>query len=233
VSDDRALVAGELRGYRQFQLADSGLLPMVHAASGPWDPVVERARCVHDDAHRPPVRTCTCGVYAMYRPGSATVALGGANAVVAARGRVVLGDRGFRAESARIEAVAVPAALRLSPGAAGRARQRLARQYPGTRVYRSTRTMLRDHPPHDVTALGVDPPPDRSRGYRAVAVAVWAVFVLAGYGLVLLPREAVGEVLRAWWPLVLAGFVAWQAALVWLLCRLMQLQMPERDAPGD
>ena len=227
------LVVGELRGYRQFDLVAGALLPMVHSEQGAWDGALERARCAKDPEHAAPVAGCTCGLYAMYRPGSATVALGAANAVVAARGRVVLADRGFRAEAARVEAVALPATVRWSLRTAARERALLAAAYPGTRVYSSTRRMLRDHPPHDVAALGVQPPPDRSRGYRAVAVAVWAAFVVGAYGLLFLPREAVGELVRTWWPLVLVGFVAWQAALVWLIGRLMALQMPGEALPGS
>jgi hypothetical protein len=229
--DDRPLVVGELRGYRQFDLADGGLYPVVHAGQGPWNGGLTSARCVHDDSHEPPVRGCTCGLYAMYRPGSATVAIGAANAVVAARGRIVLGDRGFRAATARVEAVALPVTV-LSPRAVARARRALAARYPSTRVYRSTRRMLRDHPPHDVGGLGVETPPDRSRGYRAVAVLVWALFVVGGYSLVFLPHAAVTHVLSRWWPVLVVALVAWQAALVWLLSRLMALQGPGSGAAG-
>lgn len=222
------LVAGELRGYRQFDLVDGRLLPMVHTELGPWA-AQHRAVCALDPAHAAPVRGCTCGLYAMHRPGSATVSLGAANAVVAASGRVVLADRGFRAERARVEAVALPATVRWSRRAAARARADLAVAHPGTAVYGSTRRMLRDHPAHDLSALGVEPPPDRSRGYRAVAVVLWLTFVVAGYGLVFLPRDAVADVAATWWPVLLLGFAAWQAALVWLICRLMSLQMPRLD----
>ncbi|MFP5219623.1 MAG: hypothetical protein ACLGIG_07790, partial [Actinomycetes bacterium] len=127
---DRDLVAGELRGYRQFDLVDGRLLPMVHAELGAWT-ADQRAVCALDPDHAAPVRGCTCGLYAMHRPGSATVSLGAANAVVAASGRVVLADRGFRAERARVEAVALPATVRWSPGAAARVRAALTAAYPG------------------------------------------------------------------------------------------------------
>lgn len=230
--DDRPLVAGQLRGYRQFDLVDGALYPVVHAAQGPWTGGVHRAACARDASHDAPVWNCTCGLYAMYRPGSATVALGAANAVVAARGRVVLGDRGFRAAAARVEAVALPVTV-LSPRLAARTRAALAARYPGARVYRSTRRMLRDHPPHDVRALGIDPPPDRSRGYRTVALAVWAGFVAGGYSLVFLPHDAVARVLAHWWPVLIAALLVWQAALVWLLARLMELQMPGAGHRGE
>ena len=233
MSGVRPLVPGELRGYRQFDLVDGGLVPPVRAADGPWDGTLEHARCGRGLAHAAPDADCTCGLYAMHRPGSATVSLGYANAVVAARGRTVLGDRGFRAASARVEAVALPATVRWSPSTARQARRQLAQRYPSTRVYSSTRRMLRDHPPHDLDAFGVTPPPDRSRAYRAVAVVVWAAFVVAGYSVVFLPREAVSAVFATWWPVLVVGFVAWQAALVWLLTRLMALQMPGADGRTD
>jgi hypothetical protein len=223
------LVAGELRGYRQFDLVDGALLPMVHSEQGAWEAPVHRARCARVPDHRAPVRGCTCGLYAMYRPGSATVSLGAANAVVAARGRCVLGDRGFRAAAARVEAVALPSTVRWSPWAARLARAALAQRYPGARVYGSTRRMLRDFPPDDVGALGIDPPPDRSRGYRAVAALVWATFVVAGYSLVLLPQDAARETAARWWPVLVALVLAWQVAFVWLLTRLMALQQPVGD----
>lgn len=228
------LVAGELRGYRQFFLREDGLYPVVHAARGPWNGHLERAACaapLAEDAlpHEAPARGCRCGLYAMYLPGSATVVLGGANAVVSARGRTVLGDRGFRAAAARIEAVTLPASVRLSPRGRRRARRMLADRYPATRVYTSTRRMLRDHPPDDVTALGITPPPDPSRGYRLAAAVVWAGFVVGAYGLVLLPHDAVRSALRAWWPLLLGLFLAWQAALVRLVTLLMAQQAPIRD----
>ncbi len=224
--DGPALVPDELRGYRQFQLRGDGLYPLVHAASGPWDGRLEHATCKAGAEHPPPATDCRCGLYAWYLPGSATVALGPASAVVAARGRCILGDRGFRAASARVVAVTLPAAVRWYPPAASRARRMLAEQYPRTRVYRSVRRMLKDHPPQDVHELGIDPPRDRSRGYRATAFALWAGIVVLAYSLAALPREAVAAVLTSWWPLLVVVAVAWQAGMVWLVVRLIALQTP-------
>ena len=218
-----ALVPGELRGYRQFDLDGGGLRPLVHGATGPWDPVLERAVCAKGLEHAPPDADCTCGLYAMYRPGSGTVSIGAVNAVISARGRCVLGDRGFRAASARIEAVALPLTQLHRLRAA---RRELEAQYPHTRVYRSTRRMLRDHPPHDVRALGIVPPPDRSRGYRAAALVLWALFVVAGYGVWLLPRDQAAELAATWWPLLVVLVLGVQAGFIWLLTRLMALQLP-------
>ncbi|MGZ4428514.1 MAG: hypothetical protein ACXVXC_12500 [Nocardioidaceae bacterium] len=227
-----ALVPGELRGYRQFELHADGLYPLVRTAVGRWDGRLEHARCAAGSDHSPPGVDCRCGLYAWYLPGSATVSIGPASAVIAARGRCVLGERGFRAAAARIEAVALPAAVRWNPRAASRARLMLATRYPGTRVYGSVRRMLKDHPPHDVRALGIDPPVDRSRGYRAVAAATYVTGLVLMLALAVLPRLGVAHGFENWWPLLVLLFVVtWQAGLVWLIAKLLRLQMP--DPAGD
>lgn len=223
--DERALVAGELRGFRQFELRPDGLYPLVHDRTGPWDGTLHRARCSTGADHDAPSADCRCGLYAWYLPGSATVALGPVSAVVAARGRCILGDRGFRASSARIEAVTLPAVARFHPTAARRARRMLDERYPQTRVYGSARAMLKDFPPHDVTALGIDPPTDHSRGYRAAAVALCVAVVGVTYAIALMPA-AVGDSASRWWPLLVVLAVGWQAGFVWLLARLLALQGP-------
>ncbi len=219
------LVAGELRGYRQFDLRADGLYPLVHSQDGPWDGSLQQARCTVADDHLAPVSGCRCGLYGWYLPGSATVALGPASAVVAVRGRCILGDRGFRAAEGRIEAVSLPAAVRWNPRAARRARLMLARCYPATAVYASSRRMLRDHPPHDVRGLGIDPPPDHSRGYRAGVVAMGVALLVPAYGLAVVPREEAAAAMATWWPLLLVLAIGWQVAMVWLVTRLLALQV--------
>lgn len=221
-----ALVAGELRGYRQFDMRGDGLYPLVHSGSGPWDGRLTEARCAAGSDHASPAADCRCGLYAWYLPGSATVSLGPASAVVAARGRCILGDRGFRAAQARVEAVTLPVPVRWNPRAASLAREMLARKYPQVRVYRSARRMLRDYPPQDVRSLGIDPPRDRSRAYRAAAVTLWGVALLLTSVLAALPRFAVAHRFEHWWPLLVLLAVAWQVGLVWLITQLMALQTP-------
>lgn len=230
-----ALVSGELRGYRQFQLRADGLFPLVHVCAGAWDGTLERATCAADENHVAPEAECRCGLYAWYLPGSATVSLGPASAVIRARGRCILGDRGFRAAAARIEAVVLPGHVRCNPWAAARARRMLAERYPQTRVYGSARRMLKDYRPHDVRALGIDPPRDRSRGYRSAAVALGVFVMLATYSLAVLPREVVAATVSRWWPMLVLLAVAWQAGLVWLVTRLLALQSstPARFGAAD
>lgn len=225
-----ALVPGELRGYRQFELCADGLYPLVQSATGPWNGELEKAVCAAGADHASPAADCRCGLYAWYLPGSATVALGPASAVVSARGRCILGDRGFRAAQARIEAVALPAVVRWYPPTSSRVRRMLAEQYPRTRVYGSARRMLKDYPPQDVHELGIDPPRDRSRGYRAAAVMLWATVVIVTYSIAALPTSALGDSVSQWWPLLVLMSVGWQVGLVWLITRLLALQTPNPGA---
>jgi hypothetical protein len=225
-----ALVPEELRGYRQFELRTDGLYPLVHLGSGPWAGGLERAKCAVGADHAPPGADCRCGLYGWYLPGTATVMLGPANAVIAARGRCVLGDRGFRAAAARIEAVALPALVRWHPRKASRARRMLAQRYPRTRVYRSPRRMLRDHPPDDVRALGIHPPEDRSHRYRSAAAATYVTGMILTLVLAVLPLVVATAVER--WSLMVVFFfvLAWHGVLVWLLAQLVRLQIPD---PAD
>lgn len=224
-----ALVPGELRGYRQFELRDDGLYPLVHSRAGPWASSVEAARCLAGADHAPPAPDCSCGVYGWYLPGGdAMVLVGPATAVIAARGRCVLADRGFRAAEARIEAVALPSGVRWNPWATARARRMLAHEYPHTRVYRSVRRMIRDHPPHDVRALGIDPPSERSHRYRAAAVTTYLTGMLLTLVLAAVPL-VVAQGSARWGLLGVFGFVlVWQLTLIWLLARLVGLQSKRR-----
>lgn len=228
---DPSLVVGELRGYRQFDLRDHRLYPRVHAKAGPWHGSTQRARCIITREHEAPVAGCTCGLYAWYLPGSATVAVGPASAVVAASGRCILGDRGFRAAAARIEAVALPGYLLWSPRAAARARRMLATSYPGTRVYATARQMIRHHPPQDVSGLGITPPLDRSRDYRTALLVLSASVAVSTCALFLLPRDAVAQMVSAWWWVFLLLVLLWQGGTVWLLTRLLALQTDATRQP--
>lgn len=215
-----ALVAGELRGYRRFRLTEQGLLPPVHGAAGPWTAPVHTAACVSAGAgtspHAAPVIGCGCGLYGWYHPADARGSYGGdVTAVIAARGRTVLGDSGFRTSAARVEAVSLPLALGRRRSAAAV----LAQRYPQTAVYRSRRRMLRDHPPDDLSALGITVRPSRASRYRRTALAVWVAGVLALYSVVVLPVGSVAEAPPALLLPALVAIAAWQALLVRLATR--------------
>jgi hypothetical protein len=68
-----------------------------------------------DEPHEPPDELCQCGIYAYHTPGPRSW-FGEAywcEGVVSAWGRLVVHNDGFRAEHARVEALAVPDGLRL------------------------------------------------------------------------------------------------------------------------
>ncbi len=215
-----ALVPGELRGYRRFWLADDGLHPTVHGRGGTWAGGVEHARCAVGLSHAAPAADCGCGLYGWYHPGDAgrDMGLGDVPAVIAARGRVVLGDHGFRAAAARVEAVALSWLVTPGPRSRRRARQALARHYPDATVYGSRRAMLRAHPPHDLTALGITVAPSPAGRYRRTTYVVGVLGLLLIY--VLLPvLRSTGTPPPVVGAVGLALFVAWQVVLVWLAGR--------------
>ncbi|SNS35613.1 hypothetical protein SAMN06893096_103356 [Geodermatophilus pulveris] len=232
--DPPALVAGELRGFRRFRLAEDGLRPPVHVRAGPWAWPVEHARCAVDPAHAPPARACACGLYGWYHPSHTGLGTGWGDvtAVVAARGRIVLGDAGFRAAAARVEAVSLPLRTALSPRQRRRWEQVLAERYPGAAVHRSRRRMLRAHPPGDLSALGIVVRPSRAPRYRWTALAVWLAGALAVCSVAVVPHRVLVGVPPAGWLAALAGFVLWQALLVWLVCRASPLPAGAEGGPA-
>jgi hypothetical protein len=98
-------------------------------------------------------------------------------------------------------------------------------------VYASARRMIKDHPPHDVSGLGISPPADRSRGYRSAALGLSAAVMVPTYALFLIPRDAVAQTVTAGWPVFVLLVVLWQAGIVWLLTRLLKLQTDSPRRP--
>ena len=224
-ADPPALVPGELRGYRRFSLAEDGLRPPVHVGAGPWGWPIEQARCAVDDAHVPPARECGCGLYGWYHPSHTGLGTGWGDvtAVVAARGRIVLGDTGFRAAAARVLAVSLPRRARLSRRRRRHCERLLAERYPGVCVYRSRRRMLRRHPPEDLSALGIAVRPSRASRYGWTALAVWLAGVLALCSVAVVPRPVLFGITPAGWLGALVCFVLWQVLLGWLVSRASPL----------
>jgi hypothetical protein len=228
-----ALVAGELRGYRRFWLAEDGLHPTVHDRGATWRGDLERARCAAGQEHAAPAPACGCGLYGWYHPRDSgrDMGLGDVPAVIAARGRVVLGDHGFRAEAARVEAVALSWLSTATPAARRRARETLARRYPGSTVYGTRRAMLRAHRPDDLSALGITVRPSPEGRYRRTTYAVGLAGLLALHAVFLAVRASGAPP-----PLAVAAgivaFVAWQASLVWLAQRSTATSPRDSTATG-
>ncbi|MEX5719012.1 hypothetical protein [Geodermatophilus maliterrae] len=212
-------MAGEVQGYRRFRLTEDGLCPPVHFGTGPWSGPIEQARCAVDEAHVPPQWGCGCGLYGWYHPSYTGLGTGWGNvtAVIAARGRVILGDSGFRAAAARIVAVSLP--RRIGPRRRSRWERVLAERYPEVSVHRSRRRMIRRHPPEDLSGLGIAVGPSPAVRYRWSALVLWLCGVVALCSVAVVPRAALTRMGPAEWLGVLACFLVWQAALVWLVCR--------------
>jgi hypothetical protein len=167
----RALIPGSLRGYRTWRLLSrhaslpEGALPLTSVTRPVmWTPTLE-ARCCFPPAidqhaavpstsslppHRSPSRGCECGVYAWYAPDDTQVHHARVFGAVEASGLVLVADRGYRAERARISAV-VTRNRRLAAACAA----------AGVTVYGRRHDLLRDYPPDDLSGfLGANSTPE-------------------------------------------------------------------------
>ncbi|MGH9289767.1 MAG: hypothetical protein ACRD0V_15985 [Acidimicrobiales bacterium] len=158
----RPLVPGSLRGYRTWQpvsrheRVSDGLLPLTSVTRPHvvWGPML-CARCVPLDAggpspgpstpqvdHRAPQPGCNCGIYGWYGPDDTGMLDARVFGAIQASGLILMGERGFRAERARL--IAVVTRNRRVAAACTRA---------GIAVYRRRRDLLRDYPPEDLSSL--------------------------------------------------------------------------------
>ena len=170
----RPLVPGSLRGYRTWWHASrrasvpDGMLPLrsVTRRHIVWA-TTQRARCVPRDTagsgpgsaalpddHPAPRAGCNCGIYGWYAPDDAGILNASVFGAIEASGLILMGERGFRAERARITAVVTR--KRRVAAACTRA---------GIAVYRRRRDLLSDHPPDDLSALLGDRPHSHSGGW--------------------------------------------------------------------
>lgn len=172
---------GSVRGVRTFRVRPDGrLAPITNRP--PWTPGVNTAACDRrtltralPPAHDAPGPGCVCGLWACGSvPALRQTGVLGASrvlAVVAAYGRLIPAERGFRAQHAVIEA------LWLSPRIPVERRHAVARAYPAAAVYASKAAMLAEHP---LTALPSYDLPARPRPSRLLGqVAAHAAWTLA------------------------------------------------------
>ena len=145
------------------------------------------------EEHGAPLLGCNCGIYGWYAPNDARMLNARVFGVIEASGLVLMGDRGFRAERARIAAVATR-----------HRRVAAACEAAGISVYRRRRDLLRDYPPEDPSSLLGEPSdqqqpgerrePSRSRlinGFdRALFLAVWVRTAIIAVAVVALPLAA-------------------------------------------
>jgi hypothetical protein len=145
----------------------------------PWFPTL-------DNDHDAPQASCTCGIYGWYAPTDTGMVSARVFGVVEASGLILMGDRGFRAQTVKIAAV-VTRNRRITT-ACTRA---------GIPVYHRRRDLLRDYPPEDLSPLvgnvrehGPPPaaPPQGPLLFDGLAcLAVWGRAALVAAALVLLP----------------------------------------------
>jgi hypothetical protein len=204
----RPLVPGALRGYRTWRLFDRGAdvpdgrLPLTSvsrrrvvwgrtllARCEPFHPPDPAAPPLSDDEddHPAPQDGCTCGIYGWYDPADTGMVSARVFGVVEASGRVLMGERGFRAERATIKAVVTR-----------NRRAAAACEQAGIAVYKRRRHLLRDHPPEDLSSLlgpdhrppprAVMPPVPWTAGFDGIVfLAVWARAAIIAVALVTLP----------------------------------------------
>ena len=223
----RSLVPGSLRGYRTWRPArrsvpiPAGMLPITSVSRRRilWSPGLT-ARCTPPDPgrnpsgelapvddHEAPHPGCDCGIYAWYAPDDTRIMHAAVFGVVEATGLVLLGDRGFRAQQARVIAVVTR-----------NRRVAAACTDAGIAVYTRRRHLVRDFPPDDLTPLlgspegeatgaEADAPTDAAAGTaagpgrtrrvrspdqfdRTLVLAVWGRTALVAFAIAALPAAA-------------------------------------------
>lgn len=123
---------------------------------------------------------------------------------------------GCRAAAARVEAVHLRQPAGRTRAQHREVLRRIAEAHPDTLVYRSRRRMLRAHPPHDLTALGLAAGPSPAARHRRQALRLWLVGLAGLYAVIAVLAR--GGAPTAGQALVgLAVFIAWQVALVRLV----------------
>lgn len=123
--------------------------PLTLAIESPTTP--ERCDVVHPD--------CTCGFYAYWTVDAASVTRDcNVIGVVEAYGKVTVGEKGFRAEKAKILAVA-PIVDRLGDvdDSLAEAIEKVREQYPDVAVFANTRAMLAEFPPDEAPEIEDEP----------------------------------------------------------------------------
>jgi hypothetical protein len=225
----RALVPGSLRGYRSWRVLGrrrylpAGTLPLTSVTRRRvvW-PAALSACCKPDGAgtagnsfsasagdHRSPQPGCACGIYGWYAPTDTGIVRARVFGAIEASGLVFLGERGFRAEKARITAVVTR-----------NRRVAAACERAGIAVYRRRRDLVRDHPPEDMSALvgptprpephATDPQVHQLSGFDGlVFAAMWGRVALIACALIALPTA----------PMLVTALVAQMAVISLIAAR--------------
>lgn len=182
---ERPLVQGTLRGYREWQwghmafpgyrrgafLWPQNLVWTVNAGDAPYhvspwlSDTWNEAVCARLETHQVPYpdRGC-CGFYAKYRPQwnqiPRSVAVPG---VIEAKGRIILGTKGFRAQQARIVAL-------IKPETPYENNSIFAAEAYGVPLFNTVEEALEAFPPHDVEELVPELKEERERREQFIKI---------------------------------------------------------------
>lgn len=107
--NDATFVPGKIYGLRSFELSQYGTLAPI-TAKGAWG-VTATAYCARQKhkGDKAPQHKCTCGLYGYFNSDNdAFYSPVYVSAVFEAHGNVIVGDRGFRAEKARLLGFSLP-----------------------------------------------------------------------------------------------------------------------------
>lgn len=117
---EQETLLGNMYGYRSWMAFDQQLAPMIklYGEQSLWTPGWNQAECLglsyrrHQDPHDIPGYNCMCGYWAYWNPQNAKAtyltvkSMLIVSGVIQARGDVVMQERGFRAGSCRVVALA-------------------------------------------------------------------------------------------------------------------------------
>lgn len=139
-------LVGEVTTLRTFRLADDGALLPITGAGGDkaWPSGLAEATCNTGAVHQAPDPNCTCGFYSYGHKdwvestgvyAWSHLVLG----VIECSGRIVVGEKGVRAQNARLIACFI------HPSAPEGVVEQFAARYPGVQVYRSKKRLYAEH----------------------------------------------------------------------------------------
>lgn len=169
-NEERQVVPGALRGYRQWFVEPGVILKAMnfpyHWTRGPNLAICQN-QFLHfnEPKHQVPTRSCTCGFYALHGPAELNTGphVNIVNGVIKAYGNVVLGTQGFRAQYAEVEAL-------VARGGGLLLREALAQVYQ-VPVFPTWNELLEQFPPIPVGELleqepAATPPPITAAQFR-------------------------------------------------------------------
>jgi hypothetical protein len=155
------MVLGKVRAYRSWNVSRNGVLRPIVASSVIWRRIPighdswRKATCVNyfHPSRNPqiPMRGCVCGIYAWYMPNLMGLLFskdGGPSVVgvIEAKGKILLGSTGIRAEQARIVALKVGFVFSILHHGI---RKKIKANYPEAKIYRSLWWMILRNPPEN------------------------------------------------------------------------------------